>query len=569
MSHPISPPTGEPSNAVLAAALEHASRDWRVFPVREGTKHPLIRLWQQRATTDEDQIRAWFSDSPQLNLGVATGHRSGLVVLDLDSPDARRALERLRGLLPDTYEVQTSRGSHLYYAVAERCANRTRLFGLKVDVRGDGGLVVAPPSVNAETGVVYQRIGNHDIVAAPAWLVDEVRRADDRPDTEIQSEYRSCPHGLRKWRIEDLLHDPLDWEQRDAVRHADPNAYRTRHRVLMTVILSELQRGCDEACVISTIEGSTLWAKARNASPGSPEAWLRERIAEAQRWISDRPAGWILPRDHQRLVERHAGGLSAGLRKVLAAIQEEVFKHGEGLYDNNVGWVTLSYAEIAIGAAVRKGSVGKMLETLQAGGWIRMKKSRPGRGMASRFALDIPSHLVMKVDEGGEGDDSANQRSGVGVEESSSSPQFRHRKSLNSLSPAIDALRHGALGSTYPTWAFLVEHRDEGFMSVGEVVRRMGRPRSTIRTHLKKLEQYQLITRDESQAVMLASEGRYEFPALAAELGVDGVGAKQIAELTEERLRRKQERKMYAQDHGIPRRQDPGEEESWGEQNWA
>lgn len=71
-------------SAQLTAALDAASRDWRVFPLIPGDKRPAISEWETRATTDPDRItRAWSVAA--YNVGIATGP-SGLIVIDLDKP---------------------------------------------------------------------------------------------------------------------------------------------------------------------------------------------------------------------------------------------------------------------------------------------------------------------------------------------------------------------------------------------------------------------------------------------------------------------------------------------------
>lgn len=135
----------------LAAALEYASRGWRVFPLWPGGKVPLIQEWQHRATTDEATIRAWWARWPNANVAIATGAGSGLVVLDVDGPKGEATLARLEaanGALPPTREVKTPRGRHLYFdhpGGYVPCS--AGLVGPGLDVRGDGGYVVAPPSV--------------------------------------------------------------------------------------------------------------------------------------------------------------------------------------------------------------------------------------------------------------------------------------------------------------------------------------------------------------------------------------------------------------------------------------
>lgn len=564
------PPSG-PENPILAAALDHAGRGWRIFPIRARSKRPSVVRWPEVATTDPDQIRAWFADCPDLNLGIATGEGSGLVVVDLDGLDAREAIERDHGPLPSTFEVRTRRGSHLYYSVEGPCRSRGGFGGLKVDLQADGKMVVAPPSIHPDTGQRYERLGEHEVAPAPKWLLAAV--CVDTSDALLEnprSRRWSCAHGERKFLTQRLLNDRHDWEQDDGVRHADDGTYRKRHVALWRVLMSEVQRGCDDSCIVSTIRNSTLWSKPLSSAPGNPEGWLRDQIAAARRRVSERPAEWVDPRLHMRMVQEHGSKLSAGQCKVLAVIQEEVYKQGEGLYQRRSGWVTMSYARIANGAGITKGAVGKTLDALESKGWLKVRRASRGRGMASRFALDLPQGIDLEEAQRGERDYSTVTRVQYlrGEESSVSSlPAFRHYKPLHwDLHPAMDAFRYRALASCRRTLVFLFEHSDEGFIATKEIARRLDKDPSTIREHLKRLEAVGLLLRNEKRAVKLAPGITSGLRDAAVQLGTDGIGKAQIEKSVEDRQLRKEGQRRYAKRHGIPRRLDPGEADAeWPE----
>lgn len=135
-----------------------------VFPVTAPShygsapgKRPLIKEWPQLATTDPQQIEAWWSRWPEANIGVATGRPSNIWVLDVDmksgGPDGLstlRKLEQEMGPFPDTLTAITgSGGLHLYFRYDPEAPVRSRADVLPgIDVRGDGGYVVAPPSLH-------------------------------------------------------------------------------------------------------------------------------------------------------------------------------------------------------------------------------------------------------------------------------------------------------------------------------------------------------------------------------------------------------------------------------------
>jgi hypothetical protein len=145
-------------DGLFAAALEYASRGWPVLPLVPSGKKPLTKHGHLDATTDPDQIAAWWAQHPRANVGIVTGARSGILVLDVDSSDGDLALIELGAAVPTLTSV-TAKGKHLYFvhAPAMGCCVALRP-GL--DVRGDGGYVVAPPSVH-ESGFVYRWDDEH------------------------------------------------------------------------------------------------------------------------------------------------------------------------------------------------------------------------------------------------------------------------------------------------------------------------------------------------------------------------------------------------------------------------
>lgn len=145
-------------------ALAYAKMGMAVFPLVPKSKNPATEHGFQDATTDQGQIEKWWRKNPNYNIGIATGRMSGgIVVIDLDIDDEKdkhgnetlRAWELEHGGLPDTCRTITGRGGyHLLYHTDREivCSSET----LKaVDIRGDGGFIVAPPSVHPN-GRIYE-----------------------------------------------------------------------------------------------------------------------------------------------------------------------------------------------------------------------------------------------------------------------------------------------------------------------------------------------------------------------------------------------------------------------------
>lgn len=140
---------------MFEVAVAYRNRGWAVIPVSHRGKKSQVswKEYQHRLPTDEELSR-WFSDGA-VNIAVVTGRQSGLVVLDFDSEQALAAFEQEFGALPLTLSARSARGRHYYFAYPTTgdISNRTG-FRDNVDVRADGGYVLAPPSVH-ETGAVY------------------------------------------------------------------------------------------------------------------------------------------------------------------------------------------------------------------------------------------------------------------------------------------------------------------------------------------------------------------------------------------------------------------------------
>ena len=160
-------------STLLDWALAYASYGLRVFPlhsVREGqcscgsncgknaAKHPRVNGGFKVATTDTEQIKAWWSKWPTANIGISTGRASRLVVFDIDGTQGLTTLRTLttrNGSLPRTPTVKTARGWHIWFRYPESALAISCSASDGLDVRGDGGYCVAPPSVHA-AGHVYQ-----------------------------------------------------------------------------------------------------------------------------------------------------------------------------------------------------------------------------------------------------------------------------------------------------------------------------------------------------------------------------------------------------------------------------
>lgn len=161
---------------VLNDALFYLDLGWSVIPVKPGGKQPLIpwRFFESHHAR-RNEVRDWFTTRPDANIGVVTGKISGLVVLDIDSDhggiSSLRELERSHGTLPATVEAITGGGGlHLYFTHPGGTIRNTVGMAPGVDLRGDGGFVVAPPSMHASGRHYVWRPGHAPRETLPAAL---------------------------------------------------------------------------------------------------------------------------------------------------------------------------------------------------------------------------------------------------------------------------------------------------------------------------------------------------------------------------------------------------------------
>lgn len=139
-------------NKNMEAALQYAEKfNLSIIPIRPDKKPyiPWIEHQTRRATAEE--IKAWWTKYPGAMVGIVTGEISGVFVVDCDNEEA---YQKIQELLPDsftTWVVKSPRGYHLYFAypMDQTVGNAAGIMEA-VDVRGNGGYIIAPPSVNAD-----------------------------------------------------------------------------------------------------------------------------------------------------------------------------------------------------------------------------------------------------------------------------------------------------------------------------------------------------------------------------------------------------------------------------------
>ena len=171
---------------ILEAARDYLRRGWPVVPIAPAGKRPLVKweAFQKRCPTMKE-LEGWFLRWPNANIAIVTGRLSGLAVLDIDprhgGEDSLAELEQDYGPLPETPEALTGGGGrHLYFGYPTSPLHN--LAGLKpgIDLRAEGGIVIAPPSLHASGRTYEWEVSHHpDETPAsdlPSWLLALCRR---------------------------------------------------------------------------------------------------------------------------------------------------------------------------------------------------------------------------------------------------------------------------------------------------------------------------------------------------------------------------------------------------------
>lgn len=169
-----------PTNAFLSAALYYAEAlNWLVFPLKPQSKIPLTQHGFKDATRNADQIIQWWTQYPDANIAIVTGAESGLFALDVDPRNGgNEDFDQLSTelginlqLMNTPQSLTGSGGFHLFFQYPTTQVIRSGKLSAGIDIKGDGGYVVAPHSIHPN-GRAYAWEGESDpqagIMLAPA-----------------------------------------------------------------------------------------------------------------------------------------------------------------------------------------------------------------------------------------------------------------------------------------------------------------------------------------------------------------------------------------------------------------
>ena len=226
----------------LAAALAYAAHGWAVFPVPPGTKrsyksaeHSDGRAWGM--TRDAAEIRRDFTRWPDAGIGIPCGAVNGIVVVEtdtveghgIDGSNSLAQLETKHGALPETLQAISPSGSvHRYFkhpGNGIKIKSSASEIGRGIDIRGDGGMVIAPPTVRPGVGV-YRWINRNPIADMPDWLI-ELTKGKQPPKPKRLSIRERAQAAVRRWQTDRLRALPgygtaaLEYEIGDLAKTAE------------------------------------------------------------------------------------------------------------------------------------------------------------------------------------------------------------------------------------------------------------------------------------------------------------------------------------------------------------
>lgn len=191
-----------------AVALGYARRGWAVLPIHQPTpkgcacsqedcsspaKHPKIGGGLTNASLDRAVIGQWWRRWPAANVAVRTGRESGLVVVDIDpAHGGTDALAELEGAHAPVggWKIRTgSGGEHRWFAhPGTRVANSAGRIGDGIDIRADGGYIIAPPSTHISGGDYTWVDARGPLPHLPKWLAERlVEPIRTPPDPALRS----------------------------------------------------------------------------------------------------------------------------------------------------------------------------------------------------------------------------------------------------------------------------------------------------------------------------------------------------------------------------------------------
>jgi hypothetical protein len=273
----------------LRAALDYAEKGLSVIPVRPD-KTPYIKWTEyQKCCATAEEIRAWFKKWPNALIGIITGKISGLFVIDCDNEEA---YQRIQELMPDSFitcVAKTPKGYHLYFVYSDdRTISSVTGVMPKVDIRGEGGYIIAPPSVNSEGNPYSWQLSLEYMSPPPDTVLNIFNKHIYRESSpDVTERYKTLPS---------VTISLTEGSRDDSLFHIANSLIKggmTEQNA--TYILDILGRHCippfPEKEISTKIESAIKRARARE----------REYQKEVEKWVSVTDGYWFVTECNQAL----------------------------------------------------------------------------------------------------------------------------------------------------------------------------------------------------------------------------------------------------------------------------
>ncbi|MBL7209940.1 MAG: bifunctional DNA primase/polymerase, partial [Dehalococcoidia bacterium] len=252
----------------LDAALHYLNKGYSVIATEPQGKRPLgpWTTFQKRLPT-KAEVRAMWQKQPDANVAIVTGAISGIFALDTDGAAADNQIHKLGGI-PTTPTSRTAKGRHyIFQHPGFHVSNRVHLYE-GVDIRGDGGYIVVPPSIHP-TGIQYTwDISLEDATPAkpPSWLLETLSYHEEpQPATDSK---------------------PPDWVMQALQGVAEGERDDTCHRLACHYLAKGI---CPEEVALLLLR----WNERNHPPMGklkgdlSPEEFVKQKIESARSFLEE------------------------------------------------------------------------------------------------------------------------------------------------------------------------------------------------------------------------------------------------------------------------------------------
>lgn len=238
-------------------------------------KAPAISGWKTPGvTTCFEELKI---DGTRQNAGLLTGDITGLIVVDVDDV----SLFSQKHKIPDTFTVSTGKGFHHYFRIPEDRLNGSLKSSVNksdgFDIRANGGYVVAPGSVHAETRKTYTIIDESvPIAEVPEWVLTWASKGKE-PKQEAKREQREGERVFVEIEQLDIPRQYLELLESSSTKPVD------RSKKLWILIKQMVSDGCEDDVIISAVHYSSGDINAKYSEKGANRVnWLLEQIDRAR-----------------------------------------------------------------------------------------------------------------------------------------------------------------------------------------------------------------------------------------------------------------------------------------------